>query len=83
VYAVGISYVFECISVAFALIPSFWCSSRSVIPEFVLILRCCAPHPVLSFPTGLYPVGFECRIHYAGTGLPPTKARTRVTSKAD
>ena len=35
-----------------------------MIPALVLFLLCCAPHPVLGFPTGLYPVGFEGRIHY-------------------
>ena len=35
-----------------------------MIRAFVLFLLCCAPHPVLGFPTGLYPVGFEGRIHY-------------------
>ena len=35
-----------------------------MIPAFVLLLLYCAPHPVLGFPTGLYPVGFEGRIHY-------------------
>jgi len=35
-----------------------------VIPAFVLFLLCFAPHPVLGFPTGLNPVGFEGRIQY-------------------
>jgi len=64
VYAVGSSCVFEYISVAFALRPSFWCASRQVIPALVLFLLCFAPHPVPGFPTGLYSVGFESRIHY-------------------
>jgi len=42
----------------------FWCASRLVIPAFVLFLLCFAPHPVLGFPTGLNPVGFEGRIQY-------------------
>jgi len=64
VYALGSSCVFESISVVFALLPSFLCASRPVIPAFVLLLLCCAPHPVLRFPTGLYPAGFEGRILY-------------------
>jgi len=52
------------ISVALALLPSFWCASRPVIPAFVLFLLCCASHPVLGFSTGIYPVGFEGKIHY-------------------
>ena len=63
-YALGSSCGFEQISVAFALHPSFWRASRPLIPAFVLFLLCCAPHPVLGFRTGLYPVGFEGRIHY-------------------
>jgi len=64
VYAVGSSCVFEYISVAFALLPSFWCASCPVIPAFVLRLLCFSPNPVLGFPTGLYTVGFEGRINY-------------------
>jgi len=37
-----------------------------VIPAFVLFLLCFAPHPVLGFPTGINPVGFEGRIHNSG-----------------
>jgi len=64
VYALGSPCVFEKISAAFALRPSFWSASRPVIPAFVLCLWRWAPHPVLGFPTGLYPVGCESRIHY-------------------
>ena len=63
-YAFGSLCVFESISVALSLLPSFWCSSCRVIQAFVLFLLCVAPHHVLSFPTGLYPVGFEGRIRY-------------------
>jgi len=34
-------------SVAFALVPAFWCASRVVIQAFVFVLLCVAPHPVL------------------------------------
>jgi len=37
-----------------------------VIPAFVLYIWCCAPHPVLGFPTRLYAVGCGGRIHYRG-----------------
>jgi len=37
-----------------------------VIPAFVLFLLCFAPHPVLGFPTGINPFGFEGRIHNSG-----------------
>jgi len=56
--------VFESIIVAFALLPSFLCASRPVISAIALWLWRSAPHPVLGFPTGLYPVGCEGRIHY-------------------
>jgi len=46
------------------LLPSFLCASRPVIPAFALSLWRSVPHPVLGFPTGLYPVGCEGRIHY-------------------
>jgi len=36
-----------------------------VIPAFALWLWRSVPHPVLGFPTGLYPVGCEGRIHYS------------------
>jgi len=49
-------------SLAFALLPWFWCASCPVIPAFVLFLLCCAPHLVLVFPSALYPFGFEGRI---------------------
>jgi len=64
VCALGSSCVFEYISVVFAFLSSFWCASLPVIPAFVLYLWRCSPHPVLGFPTGLYPVGCEGRIHY-------------------
>ena len=35
-----------------------------MIPAFALWLWRSVPHPVLGFPTGLYPVGCEGRIHY-------------------
>ena len=35
-----------------------------VIPAFALWLWRSDPHPVLGFLKGLYPVGFEGRIHY-------------------
>ena len=41
------------------LLPVFWCASRPVIQAFLLFLLCSAPRRVVSFPTGLYPVGFE------------------------
>jgi len=50
--------------VAFALLPFLLCAFGPVIQAFVSVLSCFAPHPVLGFPTGLYPVGFEVRIHY-------------------
>jgi len=50
--------------VAFALLSSFLCASRPVIPEFALCLWRGVPHPVLGFPTVLYPVGCDGRIHY-------------------
>ena len=59
----GSPCVIETISVAFALPPPFCCASRPVIPASVLFLLCCAPHPLLAFPTALYPVGFEGKIH--------------------
>jgi len=52
------------------LLPLFLCASRLVIPAFVLFLWCCAPHPVLGSPTGLFPVDFEGRIHYRGEVIP-------------
>jgi len=64
VYALGSSCVFEKISVAFALVPAFWCASRLVIQAFVLFLLCVAPHPVLGFLTGPCPVGCAGRSHY-------------------
>ena len=69
-YALGSSCAFEYISVAFALLPSFLCASSTVIPAFVLFLLCFAPHPGPGFPTGLYPVGFEARIHYMSEVVP-------------
>ena len=62
-YAFGSLCVFESISVALSLLPSFWCASHRVIQAFVLFLLCFAPHHVLRFPTGLYPVDCEGRIH--------------------
>jgi len=64
VYALGCSCVFEYSSVAFALLPSFWCASRRVIQAFLLLLLCFAPHAVLGVPTGIYYVGFEGRSHF-------------------
>jgi len=81
----GSSCVIDSISVASALLPSFWCASRPVIPAFVLFLLRFAPHLVLGFPTGLYPVGFEGRIHYTwwiswgqGQALPDQSGRPCV-----
>ena len=51
-------------SVAFALVPAFWCAPRPVIHAFVFFLLCVAPHPVLGFLTGPCPVGFVGRNHY-------------------
>jgi len=64
VYDSGSSCVFESISVAFSLLPSFWCASRRVIQVFLLFPLCFAPHHVQSFLKGLFLVGFERRIHY-------------------
>jgi len=64
VYFMGSSRVLEKISVAFALLPAIWYAPRLVSQAFVLFLLCSAPHPVMRFPTWLYPVGFEGRKHY-------------------
>jgi len=45
----------------------FLSASRPMIPAFALWLWRSVPHPVLGFPTGLYPVGCEGRIYYIGT----------------
>jgi len=46
------------------------CASRQVIPAFALWLWRSVPHPVLGFPTGLYPFGCEGRIHYSALDAP-------------
>jgi len=33
-------------------------------PGVRVVTLACVPHPVLGFPTGLFPVGCEGRIHY-------------------
>jgi len=76
VCALGSSCVFEYIIVAYALLPSILCALRAVIPAFVLYLRRGDPHPLLGFPTGLYPVGCEGRINYSadsGRGVRPLR----------
>jgi len=85
VYALGSSCVFELMSVAFALPPSFRCASRPVIPTVALYLWRCASHPVLGFPKGLYPVGCKSRLHYIwwisggqGQALPDQSGRPCV-----
>ena len=82
-YALGSSCLLEKISVAFALLPSFSCASRPVIPEFALYLSCCARHLVLGFPTVLYPVGCEGRIHYTQMKPERTSCRQDHTQEED
>jgi len=62
------------ISVAFALVPTFWCASRPVIQAFVFFLLCVAPHTVLGFLTGPCPVGFAGRNNYSGATATLTAA---------
>jgi len=63
-------------SVAFALVPAFWCAPRPVIQAFVFFLLCVAPHPVLGFLTGPCPVGFVGRIHYTDAFVYHTAQRS-------
>jgi len=53
------SCVCDNISVAFALLPKFSCAPRPLIQALVLFLLFSAPHPVLGFLSGPYPVGCE------------------------
>jgi len=75
VYALGSSCVFEKITVAFALLPSFLCASHRVIQAFVLFLLCFAPHPVLGFRRGYTPsavrAGSTTKAGFAPAPTPP------------
>ena len=61
-----------------------------MIPAFALWLWRSVPHPVLGFPTELYPVGCEGRIHYTSVGttslhtpLPCNHGRSEVRKVVD
>jgi len=50
-----------------------------VIQAFVLFLLCSTLHPVLGFPTGLYPVGVEGRIHYSDESVAAIRRSAATT----
>jgi len=66
VYSSWSSCDFEYFRVALVLLSSFVCFPRPVMRTFAWFLLCFARTPVLGFPTGLYPVGLEGRIHCTG-----------------